>query len=161
MKLKLLICVAIPAIISLNSARAELSPETVAKMKKRTPEVFQIEVVSTQVFKSKSAKKPVLIKAKIVAVKRTEGTAKKGELIDIHSYVMRVSKTTDPERLAKQLLEFVGPKSPQLLRKGWKGTVYLRSREKTKKGVKQFGIAVYGHSFEALPKGRKAKHRRE
>lgn len=161
MKLKLLICVAIPLLISVNPARAELSPETVAKMKKRATDVFQIKVIGVTVAESKSVKKPVLFKAKIVAIKKTVSKAKKGELIDIHSYVISVSKTTDPERLRKQLVELIGPKSPPLLKNGWKGTVYLRSGGKAKKGVKQYGIAVFGHSFEALPKSRKTERRSE
>ena len=142
------LALAILGTASVGLVQAALSPDTVDKMKSDAPEVLDVEILSVDPGKPADPEKhgsiTVAYKAKVLDVVKSQSGLKAGDTITIRSYRIRTD-LKNKEEAAKALVELVGPKQPDLLPKEWKGKAYLKSPN----AEGQFGIAVYGHSFES------------
>ncbi|MEX2215801.1 MAG: hypothetical protein WD768_16945 [Phycisphaeraceae bacterium] len=114
------------------AARSAISPDNVKRMKDNAKEVFVIEVTKIDVASKNLNTVEIIYTMKIIEVIRSGEGVKAGQTIKVESY----------DRFS--IIPEAGPKIPERLKVGWKGTAYTRYDEKTKR----FAIAVYGHSFE-------------
>jgi hypothetical protein len=118
-----------------NIASAALAPGTVKKIKAKTSEVLNVELIKVKKGAAKGENQDVIYTARILKVERSKSGLKAGDTIQIQSYIRNPNY---------KLLPQPGPMPPSLHAKGWKGKVYLNSTAK----AKELKIAVYGHSFE-------------
>ncbi|MFT5525397.1 MAG: hypothetical protein ACI9HK_003365 [Pirellulaceae bacterium] len=116
-------------------ASAAISPTNVQRLKDECSDVVEITISEVTVKETVSeffhSRTEVVYVAKVTAVKRSKSDVKVGDEIEFQSYFL---KGAPPP----------GPRSPKLLAKGWKGSVFLKKTAEDK-----FKIGVFGHSFDA------------
>ncbi len=129
---------ALPVTIALlaftcQQAWAVLPPGATDDLKKNATDKIRVQI--TKVEKLPASKNPkgymkLLYTAKVIKVDRTKSGVKVGTTIKIDAYHWTVP--------------FAGPTNPPLLKKGWKGGIYLNAVD-AKTG--KFKLAAYGDSF--------------
>jgi hypothetical protein len=127
------LAVGICLVAFMESAVAELPPGAYKELKSKASEVVKLRIVKVTSEEPEKGYLHLDCTAKVLAVTRSKSGIKKGDEIRFRSYHWTLRRPPP------------GPRNPPLMRKDWKGLVYL----KTVEDKKDFEIAAYGESFVA------------
>lgn len=123
-------------------AEAATAPETAERKRAEAKNAFKLNILKVYVEETDGFFKDVLMEAKVTEVLRTTCGVKVGETVLIKS--RRRHMTDEQVRNSKESFS----KPPLVIRKGWRGTAFLRLKDGTS-SLKTFGIVLEGFSFVA------------
>lgn len=115
----------------MESAVAELPPGAYKELKSKASDVVKLRIIDVTSEEPEKGYLRLECTGEVLSVTRSKSGMKKGDEIRFRSYHWTLRRPPP------------GPRNPPLMRKGWKGLVYL----KTVEGKKDFDIAAYGESF--------------
>lgn len=123
-------------VATVNSAVAELPKAAYDELKAKASDVVQLRISKVTSKETRKGYLKLHCTAEVLGVTRSKSRMKKGDEIQFHSYRWTLRRPPP------------GPSNPPMMRKGWKGLVYLKKTE----DKKDFDIAAYGQSFERSKK---------